>query len=325
MTINGQTSYVFLDGRRPMTGELLLANSTPSTALAAASKSYVDTAATAAAQGLDVKGSCRAATTGALAAHGRVGNVLTASANGALAAQDGITLAATDRLLVKDEGAGTHLENGLYTVTQVGTAGTPWILTRTTDADTSAEVTTGLYTFIEEGTTLAGTAWVLRTANPITLNTTALNFTQFGAGGVSSVNGATGAVLAVDDTWSLEGATFLLRAADTDIVKGQVTCDGPQITLGDTTGLGLLRVRMAINGMLCDAVWNGDFSIDAYTNRGGADGGIFLNRNGGEVNIAAASGLIGFFGATPVTQRTGVAVSAAGIHAALVSLGLITT
>ena len=33
---------------------------------------------------------------------------------------------------------------------------------------------------------------------------------------------------------------------------------------------------------------------------------------------------IGFFGATPVVQRTGVAVSAAGIHAALVSLGLIT-
>lgn len=33
---------------------------------------------------------------------------------------------------------------------------------------------------------------------------------------------------------------------------------------------------------------------------------------------------IGFFGATPVAQQTGVAVSAAGIHAALVNLGLIT-
>ena len=35
-------------------------------------------------------------------------------------------------------------------------------------------------------------------------------------------------------------------------------------------------------------------------------------------------GGLGFFGATPVAQPTGVAVSAAGIHAALVSLGLIT-
>ena len=34
---------------------------------------------------------------------------------------------------------------------------------------------------------------------------------------------------------------------------------------------------------------------------------------------------IGFFNATPVVQQTGVAVSAAGIHAALVNLGLITS
>lgn len=35
-------------------------------------------------------------------------------------------------------------------------------------------------------------------------------------------------------------------------------------------------------------------------------------------------GLMGFFGASPVPQQTGVAVTAAGIHAALVNLGLIT-
>lgn len=41
--------------------------------------------------------------------------------------------------------------------------------------------------------------------------------------------------------------------------------------------------------------------------------------------IRSATGeKIGFFGATPVTQQTGVAVNAAGIHAALVNLGLIT-
>lgn len=33
---------------------------------------------------------------------------------------------------------------------------------------------------------------------------------------------------------------------------------------------------------------------------------------------------VGFYGATPTTQLTGVAVSAAGVHAALVTLGLIT-
>jgi len=34
---------------------------------------------------------------------------------------------------------------------------------------------------------------------------------------------------------------------------------------------------------------------------------------------------IGFFGVVPVVQQTGVAVTAAGIHAALVNLGLITS
>jgi hypothetical protein len=42
------------------------------------------------------------------------------------------------------------------------------------------------------------------------------------------------------------------------------------------------------------------------------------------LDIDTSAGTMGFFGATPVTQQTGVAVSAAGIHAALVNLGLIT-
>lgn len=33
---------------------------------------------------------------------------------------------------------------------------------------------------------------------------------------------------------------------------------------------------------------------------------------------------VGFYGTAPIAQQTGVAVSAAGVHAALVALGLIT-
>ena len=39
---------------------------------------------------------------------------------------------------------------------------------------------------------------------------------------------------------------------------------------------------------------------------------------------AVQDAAVGFYGATPVAQQTGVAVDAAGIHAALVNLGLIT-
>lgn len=124
----------------------------------------------------------RAATTAALPAHTRSGNVLTASANGALAAQDGITLVANNRLLVKDE-AGSHLEHGPYAVTQVGSAGTPWILTRVAEADSTAEVTASLMVLVAEGTTQADSIWLLTTDDPITLNTTALTFEEHSAGG----------------------------------------------------------------------------------------------------------------------------------------------
>lgn len=43
----------------------------------------------------------------------------------------------------------------------------------------------------------------------------------------------------------------------------------------------------------------------------------------GSASIGGSGKSLGFFGATPAAKPTGVAVDAAGIHAALVSLGLI--
>lgn len=161
--------------------------SDPTQAQDAATKAYVD----ATTQGLDVKPSVRVATAAALPAHTRSGSVLTASANGALTI-DGVAVAAGDRILVKDEGGGSHLENGIYAVTQTGDASHVWILTRATDADSSAEVTPGMFTFVEEGTANADSGWVLTTNATITLNTTALTFVQFsGAGQITAGAGLT--------------------------------------------------------------------------------------------------------------------------------------
>jgi len=154
---------------------------TPSAGTDAANKSYVDGVA----QGLDVKDSVRVATAAALPANTRAGNILTASANGALngtGIDSVVTLALNDRVLVKDEATGAN--NGIYFISDLGSAGTPWTLTRATDADTSAEVTAGMFVFAEEGTANQDTGWVLSTDNPITLNTTALTFVQFSSAGV---------------------------------------------------------------------------------------------------------------------------------------------
>lgn len=96
-----------------------------------------------------------AATTGALPTltYASGPGTLTATANGALAAQDGITLVAGEDLLVKDQAS--SFQDGIYTVTQVGTGGSPFILTRRADASTAVELRDATVT-VEGGTTLGG-------------------------------------------------------------------------------------------------------------------------------------------------------------------------
>jgi hypothetical protein len=122
----------------------------------------------------EYKQSVRAVTDIALPANTRVGNVLTANAPGALPTVDGVALVVGDRVLVKQESPTRN--NGIYAVTDAGSGGTAWVLTRTPDADTSAEVTANMWTTAEEGTLFAHTGWLLATTNPITLNTTGLQF-----------------------------------------------------------------------------------------------------------------------------------------------------
>ena len=136
----------------------------PTSAQDAATKAYVD----ATAQGLDVKASCVVAT---------VSNI-TLSGTQTI---DGVAVVAGDRVLVKAQTDAAT--NGIYVV-----AAGAW--SRASDADTSAKVTPGMFTFIEGGTVNADSGWVLVTDGPIVLGTTALAFSQFsGAGSIEAGDG----------------------------------------------------------------------------------------------------------------------------------------
>ena len=200
----------------------------------------------------DFKASVRAATTAALAANtydngaSGVGATLTANANGALAAVDGVTLVAGNRLLVKNEVTGAN--NGIYVVTQVGTAGTPYILTRASDADTNAEVTAGMIVPVEEGTVNADQAFILTTNNPITLGTTALTFAQYSGmyiGGVVG-SGTTGSVLFVGAASALaqDNANFFWDDTNNRLGINIAGAPDEELTLG--TG-GVLKVYRSDN------------------------------------------------------------------------------
>lgn len=151
-------------------------------AASAAAALASELAAVAAASGFRFKSPARAATTSALPActysngTAGVGATLTGNSNGALSAQDGITLLVNETLLVKDQAA--PLQNGLYTLTQVGTGGTPFILTRKTDLDTWTEVN-GATVSIDEGSTLADSVWLCTSNTGGTMGTTDITWSRF--------------------------------------------------------------------------------------------------------------------------------------------------
>jgi hypothetical protein len=147
-------------------------------------KAYAD----AIASGIHFHEAVSLATTAALPANtynngtSGVGATLTATANGALSVDSTLTVV-SERILVKNEAASAN--NGVYVVTQVGSAGTPYILTRATDFDTVGtgvdQIDEGDFFLVTSGTANVNTAWVQQTAPPITIGTTAIVFQQFSA------------------------------------------------------------------------------------------------------------------------------------------------
>ena len=169
-------------------GNKILNVGTPTQTTDAANKGYVDSVK----QALDIKDSVRVASQSNLSATynngtSGVGATLTADANGAVSI-DSVSLTSGDRVLVKAQTDAS--ENGIYKVTTVGDVSNPFVLTRTTDADSSSEVTGGMFTFVEEGSDADAGFVLSNITGSATIGTDNITMTQFsGAGSVTAGNG----------------------------------------------------------------------------------------------------------------------------------------
>jgi len=223
----------------------------------AANKAYVDAART----GLDVKGSVKVATTANITLSGTQ-------------TIDGVALSVGDRVLVKNQT--TASENGIYVV-----ASSSW--SRATDADENAEVTSGMFTFVEQGSVNSDTGFVLTTDGAITVGSTDLDFTLFSASGTLiagdglSKNG---------DTLEVNVANGLQIASDNVELASSVAGDGLTFSSGVIDVVGTTnRIDVSANaidisssyigqntittlGTITQGIWNGDVINEVYGGTG---------------------------------------------------------
>ena len=257
---------------------------------ALATKEYVDGFTS----GLDVKDSCRVATTANLTVtYDQTNKRLDNADTQAALAIDGVTLSVNDRVLVKSQTEAR--QNGIYKVTDVGSNSSNWRLERSSDTNTGAQLTGGSFTFVEEGTANADNGYTFtHNGIPTLTDNTLSNNTELP---VSQFSGA-GQVVA--------GAA-LVKAGNTldvnvDNASIAVVSDALQVKAGGIT-----------NAMLAGSITNANLadpnvSLAGETGTGTVGLGGTLTFTAGEgIDTSASGSAITIAGENASTTNKGVA------------------
>ena len=280
-------------------------------------------------------------------ANAGVGATLTNAGAQAALSIDGVSLSVGNRVLVYNQASA--FQNGVYTVTTVGSGSTNWVLTRSSDTNTYSPTSTsalgeGDYFYVQSGNTGAGESYVMTTTGPIIFGTTGITFTQFFAAQVYSAGtGLTlsGTQFSITNTAVTSGSYGAANKTLTATVnaQGQLTAlaDTP-IAIANTqvSGLGTMSVQNANSVAVTGGTIDGT-SVGATTPSTGAFTTLSATGNatvGGTLGVTGTStftGLItangGVSGAVTTSNATitGGSINNTTIGATTPSTGAFTT
>lgn len=190
---------------------------------------------------------CNYATTANLTANysngtNGVGATLTNSGSFASLIIDGMAMVPGNRILVKDQT--TQTQNGIYTVTNAGSASVAWVLTRATDFDSVGQITRGGVTEIIGGTVNSVTIYML-TSSVTAIGTSNFTFNKIGSSGISNALGTTNQIVVTID--SVGVATFSL--ATNPVISGTASITlptGTTLQRPSTPTVGMLRLNTSL-------------------------------------------------------------------------------
>jgi hypothetical protein len=271
----------------------VLLDADPTLALQAATKQYVDNLVAA---GIHFHEPVEYSTAAALPnsptynnGTDGVGATLTAGANAALVI-DGVTLTSpTDngiRVLVQNQAS--SFQNGIYVVTEAGSGGAAWVLTRSSDADTYEiaspdGLSEGSTVYTSGGNTNAGSTFSCNTTGTITFGTTAITFTLISSAVsyiVESPLDLTGNTLSLAGTVAAtNGGTGTNTVTTGDLLYGSASNTWSKLAVGAA------YKSLVVNAAGTQVEWNA-----VPLNQSGAISGALGATNGGTGQSSYAVG-----------------------------------
>lgn len=294
----------------------------PSLAQDAATKNYVDSNVAT----IPTKSPARVVATSALPSNAYangtagVGATLTGLSIGVLTV-DSVALAVGDRILVNGEA--TAANNGIYVVT-TNSGLVVYVLTRTTDHNTPAEMPAGSTLLVDSGTVNMDSYWAqVASVTAVGNSNSPVNFVQTNgasniiagtgivkAGNTLSVNQGTGFAFTAS-TFSVGGSSFAVSGGSVSVAYALTVGTGLTASSGTFTATGAGQFSLALSsGMNVAqgdiAVPNGCAKLKNGTYCGGATGDVTQAGNNGFTgnNTHSSAGSETFSGPTPFTVGT---------------------